>query len=116
MPGKDNYPIFSFEFVYSIIYEDIANLEFKGLIYIEIEKEEIVLDLEENKPFQDKELRKFIIDAILRKTYVESLRLEEKLNLPFHLQSPKVNISSQENSQDSLLNEENEENEKIEKE
>jgi len=91
-------PIFSFEFVYDIEYEKVAKISFKGTIYIEIEEKSIIKELEEDNPkITDNTLRKFILDIVLARTHVESLHLEEKLNLPFHIQSPRVSIGEKEN-------------------
>ena len=91
-------PIFSFEFVYDIEYEKVAKISFKGTIYIEIEEKSIIKELEEDNPkITDNTLRKFILDIVLARAHVESLHLEEKLNLPFHIQSPRVSIGEKEN-------------------
>jgi len=84
-------PIFSFEFTYSIKYEDSAEISFKGMVFIEIEDKKLIKELEkEDTKVSDNDLRKFILDVVLARTHVESLHLEEKLNLPFHIQSPRV--------------------------
>lgn len=89
-------PIFSFEFTYSVKYEDFAQISFKGLVYIEMEDKKIIKELEkENTKMTDNDLRKFILDVVLARTHVESLHLEEKLNLPFHIQSPRVKFGEE---------------------
>lgn len=85
-------PVFSFAFTYTINYEEIAKIEFSGVVYVEIEDKSLVKELEKNKRVSDNELRKFILDVVLARTHVESLHLEEKLNLPFHIQSPRVSF------------------------
>jgi hypothetical protein len=88
--------IFSFSFVYAISYEEVAKLSFKGKVYIEIEDKSLVKDLEKSgSKFTDDELRKFILDLVLARTHVESLHLEERLNLPFHIQSPRVSFGKE---------------------
>ena len=88
--------IFSFSFIYTISYEEVAKLSFKGKVYIEIEDKVIVKDLEKSgSKFSDEELRKFILDMVLARTHVESLHLEERLNLPFHIQSPRVSFNKE---------------------
>lgn len=84
-------PVFSFEFNYSVKYEEFATISFKGVIYVEIEDKKMIKELEkEDAKVSDDDLRKIILDVVLAKTHVESLHLEEKLNLPFHIQSPRV--------------------------
>ena len=88
-------PIFSFEFNYSILYEDFAKISFKGTIFVEIDDKKLIKELEKEEPrSNDAELRKLILDVVLAKTHVESLHLEEKLNLPFHIQSPRVKFEN----------------------
>ena len=89
-------PIFSFEFNYSITYEGFAKISFKGIIFIEIEDKKMIKELEkEDTKATDNDLRKLILDIVLARTHVESLHLEEKLNLPFHIQSPKVKFGNE---------------------
>lgn len=88
-------PIFSFEFTYALKYSEIAEISFKGKIYIEIDDRDLIKELEgENARVANKDLSKLILDIVLARTHVESLHLEEKLNLPFHIQSPRVTIGS----------------------
>ncbi len=88
-------PVFSFEFTYTVKYEEFAKISFKGLIYIEIEDKKMIKELEkEDAKVADDDLRKLILDVVLARTHVESLHLEEKLNLPFHIQSPKVKFGN----------------------
>jgi len=87
-------PIFGFEFTYSMEYDKFAAVVFKGKIFLEIEDKEMTKELEKSGTIQkeNKELRKFILDVVLARTHVEALHLEEKLGLPFHVQSPKVSF------------------------
>lgn len=84
--------VFGFDFTYTIKYEDFASLVFKGTVFIEFEDEDkkIVKEIESSETSKDNDLRKFILDIVLAKTHVESLHLEERLGLPFHIQSPRV--------------------------
>lgn len=84
-------PVFSFIFNYDLKYSDFATISFEGTIYIEIEDKGLSKELEKDKKINT-ELRKFILEIVLARTHVESLHLEDKLNLPFHIQSPRVNI------------------------
>jgi len=97
--GKDpKKPVYSFEFTYSIEYEKFAKISFKGAIYIEIDSSEdknLLKDLEKPEyKLSNNDLRKYILDIVLARTHVECLHLEEKLGLPFHIQSPKVSFES----------------------
>ena len=84
--------VFGFEFTYTIKYEEFATLSFKGSVFVELESEDrgLIKPLEDSDSVKDNELRKFILDVVLAKTHVESLHLEERLGLPFHIQSPRV--------------------------
>ncbi|MEK6760913.1 MAG: hypothetical protein AABX93_03240 [Nanoarchaeota archaeon] len=88
-------PVFSFEFTYSIKYEEFAEISFKGTVYIEIHDKKMIKAFEEeDSRVADNDLRKLILDVVLARTHVESLHLEEKLGLPFHIQSPKVKFGN----------------------
>lgn len=88
-------PIFSFEFTYSVKYEDFAEISFKGTVFVEIEDKKLIKELEnEDIKVNNNDLRKFILDVVLARTHVESLHLEEKLGLPFHIQSPRVKFGN----------------------
>ena len=89
---KDKRNVFGFEFTYTIKYEEFATLSFKGVVFIELESEDksLIKELESSETSKDNDLRKFILDIVLAKTHVESLHLEERLGLPFHIQSPRV--------------------------
>ena len=84
--------VFGFDFTYVIKYEEFATLSFKGTVFIEFEQEDkaLIKQIESSETTKDNDLRKFILDIVLAKTHVESLHLEEKLGLPFHIQSPRV--------------------------
>ena len=87
-------PVFSFEFTYSIKYDEFAAISFKGIVYVEVDDKKLISSLEkEGARVGDNDLRKFILDIVLAKTHVESLHLEEKLGLPFHIQSPRVTFN-----------------------
>jgi hypothetical protein len=85
-------PVFSFEFVYTMDYDDVAKVEFKGIIFAEVDDKKLAKEFEKENNVTDSEARKVILDFLLFKTHVESLHLEEKLGLPFHVQSPRVNF------------------------
>ena len=78
----------------SIKYDEFAAISFKGIVYVEVDDKKLISSLEkEGARVSDNDLRKFILDIVLAKTHVESLHLEEKLGLPFHIQSPRVTFN-----------------------
>ena len=85
-------PVFEFNFTYTLDFEGFAQIQFKGSVYIEVDDKKIVKELENKKV--DNELKKLILDYVLSKTHVDSLNLEEKLGLPFHVSAPRVSIST----------------------
>lgn len=91
-----NEVVFSIEFTNSYTFDVVAKIEFKGNVFFTINKgdENTLKDVEKTKKIKDVELRKRIIDYIFRKIHVDSLSLEEKLSLPFHIQPPQVNINT----------------------
>ena len=94
---KDKRIVYGFEFTYTIKYEEFATLSFKGIVFIELENEDksLIKELESSETSKDNDLRKFILDIVLAKTHVESLHLEERLGLPFHIQSPRVKFGEE---------------------
>ena len=94
--GSDK-DVFGFEFTYTIKYEEFATILFKGVVFIELESgdKKILKEIESSENSKDNDLRKFILDVVLAKTHVESLHLEERLSLPFHIQSPRVKFGDE---------------------
>ena len=73
-----------------------SRTEIKGIIYFVINNSDskLLSEVEVSKKINNKPLKKLLIDYTLRKIHVLTLSLEEKLNLPFHIQSPVVSITS----------------------
>ena len=92
-------PVYNFNFVYLIDYDNIASLVFEGSVYIEVEEDK-VKEIEKNKNNVDNDLKKMILDFVLSKTYIESLHLEERLGLPFHIRPPQVTFQKSNDSKD----------------
>jgi len=89
-------PILSFSFTYSLNYEKTAKISFSGKVYIELD-DKLASEIIEDKNKISNDLRKLVLDYVLIKTHVESLHLEEKLGLPFHIKSPSVSIEESKN-------------------
>ena len=87
--ASDKTTVFGFEFTYSIDYDSYALVEFKGKVFLSVDKE-LAKELEKENPVISKELKAIILNYSLFKTHAESLHLEEKLGLPFHIPSPIV--------------------------
>lgn len=89
--------VYGFDFTYTIKYEEFATITFKGVVFIELEHTDrkIINELQSSDHSKDNDLRKFILDVVLAKTHVESLHIEEKLGLPFHIQSPRVKFGDE---------------------
>ena len=84
---------FSFDFSYILKYQDFAQIEFHGKIYGVFDKK-IAKELEKEESNIPEEVKTFLLNYILHKNHVETLHLEEKLGLPFHIDSPKVKIET----------------------
>ena len=86
--------MFSIDFSNVFNFDEVGKIEFKGMVFFALnnDKEEIIKELEEKKSVSDNNLRKLVIDYALKRIHVDSFILEEKLGLPFHISSPKVNI------------------------
>ncbi len=86
----------SFIFTYGLLYGDLAKIEFKGRVFVSTDKKE-AKDLEKKGPDAiTTDMRTDLLNFILLRTHVESLRLEETFNLPFHSQPPQVKFGQEE--------------------
>lgn len=94
----DSKPLFTIDFIYTLEYSDVAIIEFKGKIYITIEKKDSK-DLEKDPDkYLNKDKRSELLNFLLFKTHVEALRLEEIFNLPFHAVAPQIRIGDKDTS------------------
>ena len=98
--GQESDSIFSFEFTYSLDYDDVAKIEFSGEVFLFVDKK-IAKDLEKEKKVIPDEIKTTLLNFILFRTHVESLHLEEKLNIPFHVSSPRAAVNSKDSVKDS---------------
>ncbi len=86
--------LFSVEFSNRYNYEGYADIEIKGIVFFTLDKnDKLIEEIEKTNKIDDKTNKKILIDYILRKIHVLSLSLEERLNLPYHIQSPSVSIT-----------------------
>lgn len=80
------------DFLFTINYAPkIANLEFKGKVLLSVETKksnEILRGWEKKKV--DEDFRLTVFNIILRKSSVKALQIEEDLNLPFHINLPRL--------------------------
>ncbi len=87
------------EFNFSIKYEKMANLNFKGEIYFTAEEEklkEVVKKWKDKKVPED--IRVPLYNLILTKCNIRALELEDELGLPTHVPLPKVSNKQPETS------------------
>jgi hypothetical protein len=80
------------KFTFSINYEpNLATVEFKGHVLTMPEKEETKKILKEwkNKKIPD-EVRVGLFNFIMSKCNIKALSLEDEMNLPTHVQMPKI--------------------------
>lgn len=83
-------------FNYDINYEpSIANISFEGhIILLTDEKESKEILKKWKKKDLPEEFKLFIFNAILRKTNVKAIQLEDEMNLPIHFQMPSLQVKS----------------------
>ncbi len=91
--GQEKDSVFSFQFTYSLDYDSTAKIEFSGQIFMSVDKK-LAKELEKDNKIIPDDLKTTLLNFILFRTHVESLHLEEKLNLPFHISSPKAAVNS----------------------
>jgi len=87
--GKD---IVSFDYNFKILYEDFAELMFKGSILSLLEDKKQFEELKKSwktKKISD-DLRIPLMSTIFSRCNLKSLQLEDDLGLPAHLPSPKI--------------------------
>jgi len=91
---KSNDSILIVEFNYIINYDPkIAKIELKGNIIISVEEKlakEVIKDWKDKKV--NDEFRLTLFNAILRKSNIKALQLEEEVNLPPHFNLPSLKI------------------------
>ena len=95
-----NQDIFSFEYIFKILYEpSIAELIFTGSIALLVPETEIVKEIENQ--WKDKlfpqDVKFTLINLILSKCNLKALQLEEDLSLPHHIPVPQVSPVNQNN-------------------
>lgn len=88
--------LLSIKFDYNISYDpDYANISFSGMVLISLptkEAKDISKQWKENK-FPE-EFRLFLFNAILKRSNLKALQLEEELNLPSHIPLPSFKMPS----------------------
>ncbi len=94
----DNQKVLKFNFLFAISYDpDIAYIEFQGhVVYMTDEKlqKEILANWTKNKQI-NQELSAPIMNLILTRCNVKALSLSQELNIPPHIQFPKLALKSE---------------------
>ena len=89
------------DFNFSIKYEKIAKLDFKGSIYFTAEEEKV---REIMKKWKDKkvpdDIRVPLYNLILTKSNIKALELEDEFGLPTHIPFPKIERPSTQQQQE----------------
>jgi hypothetical protein len=93
--GKEK-DIYSISFKHSMDYEDVANICFEGKIYMMIDDKKLAKEFESRKISKD--LKEQLLNFLLWKIHVDTLQIEEKLGLPFHIRSPIVSFKDKEDN------------------
>lgn len=96
---KSKESIIKVDFGYDIEYSPkIANLSFKGNIILSMDQKEAkeILNQWKDKKLLDN-FRIVIFNIILRKSNIQALELEDKLNLPLHFKLPSLNLEKKGN-------------------
>jgi len=90
--------ILGVKFSYILDYEkDFAKLTFEGNILLAVEPKiakEVLKQWKEKKMPED--FRLSLFNFILRKANVKAIQLEDEMNLPLHMQMPKLGASTKE--------------------
>lgn len=97
---SDKEKILAFDFKYTINYkQDFAKLIFEGTLILAFDSK-LAKDI--LKQWKDKnipeELRIDVFNLILRKTNVKALSIEEDINLPLHINMPRLEKKSNSNN------------------
>lgn len=81
-------------FSFSISYSELGQVNLEGFMIWHFDKKSFK-DVTENwEKDIDPEIRTNILNAVLQKSSIQALKLEEQIGLPFHIQLPKVTIST----------------------
>lgn len=85
--------VYSFNFTYSIDYEEYANITIKGNVLFSVDQKTSE-GLESEQRVLPNKFKSLILNFVLFKLHTELLHIEEKLGLPFHIPSPTVSVES----------------------
>ena len=89
---EDN--IHSIKFEYATTYPEIAKIEFVGKVFVSVDKK-LAKEIEKEGAMAiDNKMKEALLNFVIYKTHIESLKLEENLTLPFHSNIPRVSIKS----------------------
>jgi hypothetical protein len=89
---KSNDDILEFDFEYTVKYTpDIAEISLAGTLVLAVEDEfsKEILKNWKKKKLPDK-VRVAIFNAVLKKSNIKALNLEDEMNLPYHLPLPEL--------------------------
>ena len=81
-------------FSFSISYSELGQVNLEGFTIWHFDKKSLKEVTENWEKDIDPEIRTNILNTVLQKSSVQALKLEEQIGLPFHIQLPKVTVST----------------------
>jgi len=89
--------ILSIEFIFSIDYNGLGKIDLDGKLFLAVDSKTMKETVEgwKNKKL-DNEINLIILNIIMQKASLKALELEEELNLPPHVQLPRLQIGQPE--------------------
>lgn len=81
------------EFKFEIDYNGLGNISLEGVMYLVVDSKtmkEAISGWKDKK--LDSEIQTIILNLIMHKSSLRALELEEELNLPLHIQLPRLQI------------------------
>jgi hypothetical protein len=85
------------DFKFGIDYTSLGKVELEGKMFLSLDQKTMKDTLESwNDKKMDSEMNLIILNAIMQKASIKALELEEEMNLPPHVQLPRLQLGKKE--------------------
>lgn len=94
---KSKQDLLQVEFKFSIDYSSLGKIELDGKMFLSLDSKTLkeAIDGYKNKKL-DSDINLIILNAIMQKASIKALELEEEMNLPPHVQLPRLQLGKKE--------------------
>lgn len=85
------------DFQFKIDYSSLGKVELEGKLYLSVDKKMLKDTIDEWKSKKlSKDINLIILNIIMQKASIKALELEEEMNLPPHIQLPRLQLDKKE--------------------